>query len=89
MVSFLFGCIVTACAIIGLFFFRFWWRRRDRLFICFATTFWLLGLDWLILACVKPDEPQSPLYLVRLLAFIVLLAGIWDKNRSRNNGVDS
>ena len=81
---FILGAIVMACFIAGLFFIRFWRKTRDRLFAIFATAFWVLGLNWLFLAFTKPeDEVRTILYIVRLLAFVLILAGIWDKNRSR------
>jgi hypothetical protein len=79
--EFMRGAIVVACAAIGFFFLRFWRRSGDRLFVYFAITFWVLGVDWFALAWVPRDEPHNALFLLRLLAFVVLLLGIWDKNR--------
>ena len=79
----LLGAAVALCAVIGLIFLRSWRKARDRLFLCFAISFWLLGANWLALAFVKVQEQQTLLYVVRLLAFLVLLAGIWDKTRAR------
>ena len=82
MNSFLQGAIVMGCAIIGVFFLRFWKKSRDRLFLFFSAAFWLLGINWLALAFSNKDEPNTILYVVRLLAFVLILIGIWDKNRS-------
>jgi len=82
MHQFLLGSAVALCAVIGLIFLRFWRKSKDRLFLCFAVSFWLLGVNWLALAAVREDEPHTTLYVVRLVAFAVLLAGIWDKNRA-------
>jgi hypothetical protein len=79
---FMLGAIVMACAAVGLFFLRFWRKTGDRLFAIFAIAFWLLGLNWLALAFTPADEARTWLYLVRLLAFIVILYGIIDKNRA-------
>jgi len=82
--SFMLGILVAACAIIGAFFLRFWARTRDRLFAVFAVAFWLLGLNWLLLAFTRRDETRDALlYLIRLLAFVFILLGIADKNRAR------
>jgi len=82
--NFLLGVLVTAGAVCGLFFLRFWRRAHDRLFGMFAAAFFLLSLNWLLLAARPWDESQVPyLYLVRLLAFVIILVGIIDKNRSR------
>jgi hypothetical protein len=76
------GLMVMACAVAGLHFLRFWKKTRDRLFGVFAIAFWLLGLNWLLLAFVQADETRTWLYVIRLIAFILILLGIWDKNRS-------
>jgi len=81
--TFLLGMLVMASAVVGLFFLRFWRRTRDRLFAIFAAAFWLMGLNWLLLAFYRGDEVNSALlYLVRLIAFVLILVAIVDKNRS-------
>lgn len=85
--SFMLGALVTACAVAGMFFLRFWRRTRDRLFGIFAISFWLLGLNWLLLACTSRDETRDvAFYLIRLLAFVLILIGIADKNRASRRG---
>lgn len=81
--EFMNGILVTACFVAGLFFLRFWRRTRDRLFLIFATAFWMLGLNWLALAFTTRDEVQTRWYVVRLAAFLLILAAVIDKNRSR------
>jgi Ca2+/Na+ antiporter len=81
--QFLLGTIVLACFVIGMFFLRFWRKTHDRLFAIFAAAFWLMGLNWLLLAFVQQDEVKTWLYLLRLGAFVAILIGIIDKNRSR------
>jgi hypothetical protein len=70
------------CFVAGLFFLRFWRKTRDRLFAIFAAAFWLLGANWLALAFTEVDEVKTWLYAVRLLAFILILFAIIDKNRA-------
>jgi hypothetical protein len=42
-----------------------------------------MGLNWLLLAFIRADEVNSAvLYLVRLVAFVLILVAIVDKNRS-------
>ena len=73
----LFGYLVAA-----LFFLRFWTRTRDRLFAMFSGAFALLALQRLAFALSdQPTEDLTILYVVRLLAFLVILVAIIDKNR--------
>jgi hypothetical protein len=82
--AFLSGAVTLGFALIGLFFLRFWRRTGDGLFLAFSVAFWLLGLNQalLVLANVR-DEERSWLYLLRLLAFALILLAIWMKNRRR------
>jgi hypothetical protein len=82
--TFILGAVVMACGVAGLFFLRFWRRTRDRLFAIFAAAFWLLGFNWLLLAFTDPDAEtrRVVLYTLRLLAFVLILIAIIDKNRS-------
>ena len=86
MEVFLSGAMVAAYAIVGLFFLRFWRESRDRLFLFFAVAFWLLGLQRLGLTVASPDMPGDSMWLpiLRLVAFLVILAAILDKNRGRS-----
>ncbi len=76
------GLLVMGYAVAGLFFLRFWHETRDRLFAIFAGAFWLLALQRLLLALLQnPDREQLWLYGIRLLAFVLILTAIVDKNR--------
>lgn len=81
--NFFLGMVVACCAVAGLFFLRFWRKTNDRLFAIFAIAFWILGLNWLALVFINQDEVRTALYLVRLLAFVLILFGIVDKNRAQ------
>jgi hypothetical protein len=84
MNQFMLGANVMACVVVVLFFLRFWRKTRDRLFVIFAIAFLLLGLNWLALAVLRINEERVVLlYVIRLLAFVVILVGIVDKNRVR------
>ena len=77
------GMIVMAYFVAGLFFLRFWMETRDRLFIMFALAFVILGLQRVVLALARQtSEDTTYLYVVRLLAFVLILVAIIDKNRS-------
>jgi hypothetical protein len=76
------GALVMGTFVVALFFFRYWRITGDRLFMMFAFAFWALGINWLGLALLATtDEARTAFYLVRLLAFVLILAAIVDKNR--------
>ena len=80
--SFLAGAITMGFVAAGLFFLRFWKRTRDGLFMAFALAFWLLGLNQAMIALTNiPVEERSPLYIIRLAAFGLIIVSIWIKNR--------
>jgi hypothetical protein len=85
MTQFIWGALTMASWTIALFFLRFWRTSRDRLFGGFAAAFAVLGLNWLLLSLFEPSrESLHYVYLVRLVAFLLLIASVVDKNRSRN-----
>jgi len=78
------GAIAFACAAIGFFFLRFWRRTHDRLFLIPAVSFWLLLLERLfIIAAAGPGEASPFIYTVRLLAFLLIIYAVVDKNRKQ------
>jgi hypothetical protein len=80
--QFLLGALVMASVVAGLFFLRFWRKTRDRLFAIFAVAFWLLGINWLALSFTRPDAEFRPaIYVIRLLAFALIIFAILEKNR--------
>jgi hypothetical protein len=77
------GALVMGSFVVGLFFLRFWRDTRDRLFALFALAFWVLGLNWLGLALLATTrEEQTIFYVLRSIAFVLILLAILDKNRS-------
>lgn len=79
---FLFGVVATASAAVGAFFYRFWRRTRDPLFVAFAVAFLLMAANWTAQAFVSGDETYyAAIYLLRLAAFGVIILGVIGKNR--------
>lgn len=77
------GAIVAASFAIGLYFLRFWRQTGDRFFVLFSAAFWTFGSDRIAQALThRGDESRTYIYLVRLLAFVLILIAILDKNRS-------
>lgn len=84
MHPFISGATFMAYIVAALFFLRFWKETEDRLFALFAVAFAVLGVNRILLSYFEePHEARTLLYLVRLLAYLVILAAIVDKNRGR------
>lgn len=82
IVAFLQGAVAMGCLVAGVFFLRFWQQSRDRLFLRFAWAFWLLALSYTLLGLVSvATEWRVYVFVVRLLAFCLIIYGILEKNR--------
>lgn len=80
----LLGAIAMACFTISMFFLRFWKTTHDRFFLFFAISFCIEGIERVLMGLAHYSNEQEPLfYLLRLVAFIVILYAILDKNRSK------
>ena len=82
--SFLSGMIMMGYVIAAVFFLKFWHRTRDTLFAIFSAAFLLLALNQTILALGNiVREEQSWIYLIRLVAFGLIIVAIISKNMGR------
>lgn len=82
MNAFLWGLCAMASAVISLFFWRYYLAARDRLLAWFSLAFASLSAHWIGLGVVQPSEDvRHYFYLLRLLAFLLIIAAIVDKNR--------
>ncbi|MGV3590520.1 MAG: DUF5985 family protein [Gammaproteobacteria bacterium] len=82
--GFLLGIIVTASLTAAMYFLKFWRNTHDPLFMAFAAAFTIEGLNRLTyLFLEEPNEGSPTIYIVRLLAFLIILIAIVRKNRSR------
>ena len=78
------GLFCMGFAVIGVIFLRFWRRSRDGLFGAFAVAFWLLAGGEAAAAFLGIDgENHEGAYLLRLVAFVLILVAIARKNASR------
>jgi uncharacterized membrane protein HdeD (DUF308 family) len=85
------GATVMASIAIALFFLRFWRDSGDRFFLYFALSFLIEGVHRLITTITLATHEDSALhYLVRLLAYGLILWAILEKNwpRSKKNQPD-
>jgi hypothetical protein len=84
MRTFVAGLLVMGYTVSAVFFARFWRETRDRLFLFFAAAFCLLALQRGLLSSagwLRLDHTWY--YLVRLVAYLLILAAIVDKNARR------
>lgn len=82
------GALAVTQAIIALFFFKFSVRSGDRLFTLFAAAFLILAGQRTVLTVAREwGENAVWLYGLRLLAFVLIVYAIVDKNRSRARDV--
>ncbi len=80
----LWSMTAMACFGVAVCFARFWRQTTDRLFGFFALAFTLLGANTVLLAAINPaHESRHLVYLLRLAAFLVIIVGVIDKNRTR------
>ena len=80
--QFLNGAIMMGFIVAGLFFLSFHRRARERLFAIFASAFFVLATERIVLAFVDPAAEFQPyVYLIRLVAFLLIIIAIVDKNR--------
>ena len=89
---FLAGAITTLGAVAALLFLRFYRRTRDPLFLLFAISFLLQSAGRVVVLFLAPlnvtdleNHPESiaPYYLLRLVAYGVIIFAIIHKNRAR------
>ena len=81
----LIGAIATASIVAALFFLRFWRSTGDRFFLFFALSFFIDGINRVLLGGAAQSNDDAPAYyLIRLLAYGLILFAIFDKNRPRD-----
>ena len=82
--GFLLGVIATASIAAAGFFLNFWRQTRDGLFLAFGIAFIIEGINRVFLLVLeRPNEGHPAVYVVRLLAFLIILAAIIHKNGRR------
>jgi hypothetical protein len=86
MTDLLTGAITMASLVIALFFLRFWRNTSDRFFLYFALSFFIEGMHRVYSAVNDGGGEDSPLhYLIRLLAYGLILWAILEKNLPRKD----
>ena len=81
MIDFLSGALTLSYVIASFYFFHFWRRTADRLFLSFGFAFGLLALNQLaVFALGAGDDLSDYAYVLRVLGFVLILFAIIDKN---------
>jgi hypothetical protein len=79
----LLGALAMGTLICALIFLRLWRDSADRFFLFFALSFLVQAINRVTLALEPFPNEGSPLhYWVRLLAYVLILVAVADKNRS-------
>jgi uncharacterized membrane protein HdeD (DUF308 family) len=82
--EFLSGATLILCLVAALLFIRFYRRTSDRLFLFFAAAFAILGVNRIFFLLIDANnEARTWLYAVRLVAFLLIIYAIVDKNFRR------
>jgi peptidoglycan/LPS O-acetylase OafA/YrhL len=79
--DFIGGALMLGYLVLGLFFLKFWRRTRDPLFMMFAFAFWLLAANAIAVSATEGvDLDVGWTYVLRLLAFVLIIVAIIRKN---------
>lgn len=84
ILAFINGAIMIASLIAGLLFARGYKHTRDRFFKLFSAAFVLLSIERLLMvgSAVGNLETQARIYVVRCIAFLIIIYAVIDKNKS-------
>lgn len=81
MNEFLRGAEAMGFVVVAMYFVRFWRSSRDVLFLLFAIAFLLEAVSHAALGInADPLERRPVFYLPRLIAYILIIAGVVSKN---------
>ncbi len=82
MLLFFSGVIFAAFLLVGAIFLKFFFHSRDRFFAIFSMAFLLMSVERFLIVFLEPNaEVRSNVYIIRLIAFLFIIAAIVDKNR--------
>jgi hypothetical protein len=90
MIEFLSGIFMTTFAACGLIFLKLWMTSKDRFYLLFSAACGLIAIERVVLFLTETTntsirtpftESMSWVYLIRLLAFLLILFAIFEKNR--------
>jgi ABC-type polysaccharide/polyol phosphate export permease len=82
--GFVAGATCAAFAMAAFLLWQFYRATRDRLFALFTAAFALMAVNRLLIVVVARalNENATPVYVIRLIAFLLIVYAIIDKNRA-------
>ena len=84
LLGFFGGALTLGFLIAAVFFLKFWRRTKDPFFLTFAAAFALLAVNQALPVIFQiPREDQTPIYLLRLAGFGLIIWAILRKNLQR------
>ena len=82
---FITGASTSLFFVAALFFLRYAKKTSDKFFQLFALAFAVLGVDRIVGSIIGPTSEFRPsVYLLRLLAFLIIIFAVLVKNRASN-----
>ena len=80
MIEFLSGVVTCGYLVVGAFFFNLWRRTADGLYRAFSVAFPLFALNQILAAAmVTPSDPDSLIYALRILGFVIVLGVLLER----------
>jgi L-lactate permease len=79
--AFFCGGASALALVASVIFLRYWRHTRDRFFVIWAASLTLMAAQWAVSAFTGGWETSAAGYLLRLAAFLFIIAAIVDKNR--------
>lgn len=86
MADFTYGLLTAGNLVAAAFFLRFYMRTKQRLLLMFSLAFVLFAANQAILGLgLAQLEEQANAYLLRLMGFVLIIAGIISTNFGRRH----
>jgi hypothetical protein len=80
--EFISGALALGYFVIALYLYSFWKQQRIGLLAFFGVAFVLLSIERVVLLLISGHTEAVPFaYIIRLVAFVLIIAGIIVQNR--------
>lgn len=81
---FFLGVFAALCVVAGLYFLKFWRKTRDPLFLAFAASFFVRGLnDGMRVSMPHPNEATAWSFGIGIASSLLIVLAIVKKNLDR------